>query len=722
MRKNLHVGGYTSLALLIPSILLFPAISVVGALMEDVPQELRSSKRRFRLKFERFENTKVVRGLDLWVTRDGGETWNPAARGGVEFSWGTYLNGRIPCTVRVPEDGEYGFHPIFGDGITNVTKAPRSGDPATLIVIVNKRRGDTGGKISGPRWLQPSEGDKLAAKSPTVLSWAVPNSYRQKTVALYSSLGGGRWEKIDGRLPRRGKLTWDNPGGVGALLKLRLTVQDGGGETVEDTVGPFWLRSGIVDSKSEPHWLQPHEGDELMSAAHVTLRWNVPDEGYKKDSVSIYASIDGNPWKNQASALPLSGKLDWMTPALESAKVRFRAEVHTVEGKEAFFYLGPILVREGLSAAAPKWIQPRGGDTLAAGSIYILRWEGQPEYHMPGTIMLYASWDKGAWTPIVDGQTAKGSYPWRLPVARGERLRLKVAARTPKGVEVFAVSGEIKVRGGLRSSQPRLLSPQGGERWMAGDTVRVRWTAGDGIWMDHSTKIEYSLPQGPWRQIAAEKENTDFHLWAVPTWETEGMRIRVVTRTLDGTRIASAPSGNIWVVPPFRVDLRAAMGHYDRARVLHGELRTAEAVAEYKKALDAWSTFPDALNELGLLYYQEGEPARALEYFLKARKASPARPRPYLNSAIARIELGLLAEGFQDLKDAVDLGVDRDRVLAVTCAEKLMVLAVKFNVAERVEMAIEACQVILRVRHADARIRKEAKAYLESTLEESKTP
>ncbi len=136
MRKNLHVGGHTSLALLLPSILLFPAISVVGALMEDVPQELRSSKRRFRLKFERFENTKVVRGLDLWVTRDGGETWNPAARGGVEFSWGTYLNGRIPCTVRVPEDGEYGFHPIFGDGITNVTKAPRSGDPATHIVIV----------------------------------------------------------------------------------------------------------------------------------------------------------------------------------------------------------------------------------------------------------------------------------------------------------------------------------------------------------------------------------------------------------------------------------------------------------------------------------------------------------------------------------------------------------------------------------------------------------
>lgn len=81
-----------------------------------------------------------------------------------------------------------------------------------------------------------------------------------------------------------------------------------------------------------------------------------------------------------------------------------------------------------------------------------------------------------------------------------------------------------------------------------------------------------------------------------------------------------------------------------------------EAVRLYQRAVGAWSDFPAAWNNLGILHLDEGRYLDAAEAFLQASERSANDPRPLYN-------LGLTWERTRHLREAADhyaLALERD--------------------------------------------------------------
>jgi tetratricopeptide (TPR) repeat protein len=198
----------------------------------------------------------------------------------------------------------------------------------------------------------------------------------------------------------------------------------------------------------------------------------------------------------------------------------------------------------------------------------------------------------------------------------------------------------------------------------------------------------------------------------VPNRETRELRLRVTAVMKAGTE-SDLPSAPVSVRATVRPSIAQARALYDRARVLAAQQRTAEARLKYEEALAAWDAFGEVLNDLGKLHADLREPAKALEYFLRARQTCPSSPTPYVNAAAMEHRLGLYEDALADLRDAVALGVDMDERTAVLAGEILWKLAALSGKAENWDRTAEACRLILRIRLCSRTTRARAEVELD---------
>ena len=96
-----------------------------GSLVSSVSAQDTVGSKKFRINFRIDEKTNTVEPVELWVTRDQGETWRPAREEGVLVTWGAYSAGKLSVTVAVPRDGPYGFYLQLKDKVSNQSSPPR---------------------------------------------------------------------------------------------------------------------------------------------------------------------------------------------------------------------------------------------------------------------------------------------------------------------------------------------------------------------------------------------------------------------------------------------------------------------------------------------------------------------------------------------------------------------------------------------------------------------
>ena len=76
------------------------------------------------------------------------------------------------------------------------------------------------------------------------------------------------------------------------------------------------------------------------------------------------------------------------------------------------------------------------------------------------------------------------------------------------------------------------------------------------------------------------------------------------------------------------------------------------------------------------------------------------------------IQLGLSEDALEDLRDAVELGLDQNHRLAMQAAERLWQLSKLYQISGETERSEEACGLLLRIRMADRRLRRQAEEAL----------
>jgi tetratricopeptide (TPR) repeat protein len=388
--------------------------------------------------------------------------------------------------------------------------------------------------------------------------------------------------------------------------------------------------------------------------------------------------------------------------------VTLRASVLETNGRERETFVNVKVIQS--MELKPEWLQPGIGDEVPAGAAKILRWHTPKEGFLQDSVAIFASVDGGPEDLVGKVLPLSGSLWYRIPDEEGGRLRLRLVARTAKGREVAAILDELLIK----TSAQKLLSwihPRESAVWKGGETVQLQWTSLRGDLREKSAHLYYSVDGGRWTLVTRGLDPAAFYFWTVPWRNGAQLRLKVTARTRGGTGV-EAVTPTVTVEATTRPDIAMAKRHADRARIHVARNQTAQASLEYEKALAIWPDYPEALNDLGTVYSSEKQYAKALEYFLRAKRSAPSSPFPYVNAASMEIQLGLPIDALEDLRDSVELGVDRHQRLALQAGERLWQLSKLFQISGESERSEDACGLILRIRTADRRLRRQAEAAL----------
>lgn len=166
-------------------------------------------------------------------------------------------------------------------------------------------------------------------------------------------------------------------------------------------------------------------------------------------------------------------------------------------------------------------ISPNGGESWLEGETQNIVWE------TIGTIdnvKIEYSLDNGArWIEVAAATANYGIYPWTVPATPSSRCLVRISnAATAAISDTSDATFSICTPGTMSSIA--VISPNGGESWMAGTTWNIVWKT-TGLIAD--VKIEYSLDGGAhWIEVIAATANRGNYPWTVPATPSSRCLVR----------------------------------------------------------------------------------------------------------------------------------------------------------------------------------------------------
>ncbi len=183
------------------------------------PAVRMTSALRFELDYE-FDAAAAngVRSVELWGTRDEGETWS---------RWKVDEDRRSPMHVEMDGEGVYGFRIVIVGNNGLAGRAPRNGEDAELWVGVDTTSPEV--RITTATYGQGEHAGKLEIR------WeAVDAHFDERPISIsYSDHVAGPWTTIAAEVANTGQYYWPIDPRVPEQLYLRLEARDQAGNHSE---------------------------------------------------------------------------------------------------------------------------------------------------------------------------------------------------------------------------------------------------------------------------------------------------------------------------------------------------------------------------------------------------------------------------------------------------------------------------------------------------------
>ncbi|OHB76158.1 MAG: hypothetical protein A2Z34_02215 [Planctomycetes bacterium RBG_16_59_8] len=654
----------------------------------------------------------------LWVTSDGGATWQKADKDRV--AWSENADGKTRVLYRVPSDGRYGFLFQFKDALSNMTPPPQAGDKPRLVAVV-----ETGPEIVPLEMALeiPTKGFSFSSRS---LSLRVPYTLKKDRAVGTKTLWvtrdeGTSWEKLSG-------VEWLESGEARAMVisvkedgvyGFTLEMSDGKGYLVpapKPGDAPYFHASFITKFpvvKLEDILTDPAKGSVLTFRKRDIKLTYRPIDGRKATSRKLWITEDtGGTWRAADDA-------EWLTDAAGNPCVLFSLPRDGAYGvtleltdDETFSVPAPaagalphLVVKVETSAptlAVTDVIEtPKVGQKYTSSSRTVrLPYKLRPGMELSGKELWVTadggrSWGKAnrlEWSTTAEGVTlvrfeapSDGNYGLAFRFI----LRDGRATQIPCGLPAHCWVAVATV---VASGHPILLKPKGGEEWTGGQVVVLQWMSPNGF-KEKSTALSYSVDDGPWTLITKGLENMGFYRWAPPSKATAKLRLRVTMLDGSGKEISSEPSGNIAIRVPASADVASAKRHFYQATLRRAQRKYDESIVSYEKALESWDAYPEALNDIAFVHYEQGDFGKALEYFLRARDVNRGSATASAHVGFALLRLGLAGDALRELETAVAVGISDRRLQGKVSVALLEAARMLAGEGEK-EGAARACRLI----------------------------
>lgn len=380
----------------------------------------------------------------------------------------------------------------------------------------------------------PEGGESLPANSIQRIRWDTHDIPDSGTVLIYLSTTAQPGWQLLARCPAgAGQWTWQvpqMPTDAGCRIKIILSGYEGVGD---ETDSCFTITGPVLTL------LYPNGGETVSSNSVQAIRWSstssIPDTLLSL----FYSGDDGANWKDAKCSFPDNGSGLWNVPPLPGGaryRLRLSNQWMSDESDGAFSVDGSSLTIT----------TPAGGEVWNANGSYEISWTSLNI--LPGEkLRLSYSLDGGAnWTTASNPLAGAGQATLNLPSLTGsDHFLLKLAVE--RNDDVYDLTdAELKLNGAVI----RLLTPNGGESWIAGSTRPITWQT-QNMTNTEYLELQYSLDGGMiWSTITsyASASRAKFD-WTVPVIKNGSAVLVRLNWRKNGQLLLSDASDRSFCIP-----------------------------------------------------------------------------------------------------------------------------------------------------------------------------
>ncbi|MCB9357756.1 MAG: T9SS type A sorting domain-containing protein [Calditrichaeota bacterium] len=355
--------------------------------------------------------------------------------------------------------------------------------------------------------LDPQGGDSVAIGDTVIFRWQRVGIDPGVTVYLKRNYPSGQWTLLANAV-QSDTFAWVATGDPAPFAHFR--VISSWNSQLGDTAGacPLGTPTLLVTD--------PAVADTYLVGGTAHIAWT---RSFAPGSIRVELSRNGvsGPWSSLGTTTENS--FDWVVTEPVTSSARFRVSMVDKPWVQGAVTFNSTIVIPDLDLTSPE-----PGDTLVVGREVVVAWTRQ-YVNDPVDVLL----DRG--TPVSDIEmiregVAGDSIHWIVtpPLSANTRFIL----RTASGVFVEEDGDTSFV---MAEPMVSLLSPNGGEAFIVGQTATITWTraaVNDPV----NIALDRNYPSGTWESLGTGLSGSSLN-WSVAGAPSENARIRV-TSTVDG--------------------------------------------------------------------------------------------------------------------------------------------------------------------------------------------
>ncbi|MCE1189823.1 MAG: hypothetical protein LWX56_11870, partial [Ignavibacteria bacterium] len=343
---------------------------------------------------------------------------------------------------------------------------------------------------------------------------------------------GVSWSTVIASTPSNGIYSWTVPNTISTNCKVRIS------DAADGNPSDISASSFTIAPQPILTLTQPNGNERILAGSTFEIRWTSSSKNNKDFSnVKIELTTDaGSSWSTLAPSAANTGLYQWNpVPSVSSTQCKIRVSEATTgtptDVSDTTFTIY-TQIPQTISLTTPN-----GGEVLDGGKSFSIKWTSTG---VSSVNIDYSTNSGVSWNTVVHGTESNGLYLWN-PIPNISSTNCKIRIYDPVDTLPIAISATPFTI--LQAPDIKVLSPNGGESLIAGDTKTIMWVSTNIA----NVKLQYTTNSGAsWIAIADSVPSTGSYQWIVPAVNSALCKVRVLN--LNNSYIPSDESDNVFSI------------------------------------------------------------------------------------------------------------------------------------------------------------------------------
>ncbi len=396
----------------------------------------------------------------------------------------------------------------------------------------------------------PNGGESWTGGSYQTISWsAVDTSGISQINLSFTTDGGTTWETIKTGLSNTGSYLWTVNNIPTHSAKVKIIATDNSGNTAADVSDDLFTI--VLGTGMSVLVLTPNGGESLTPGSSYGITWNAAPPTILGVNIS-YSPDNEITWVPVAINAPQNGGVyAWTVPSNPTSQGRIKVEAYNDKSQVGTDTSdGPFTILNAPGSVAIT--SPNGGEIWDTQSVHQITWTASDPDGIISQDIFYSANNGGSWTSLASNYPNNStSFTWTLPTTTTTSGLVRVSVKDTWGAVTSDQSNSVFT---IQNAPPqvRIISPNGGESWVAGSNHLITWNATD---PDGVTGMDlaYSLNGGfNWNTIVSGIANSDTYNWTVPSSASTTVKVRATAHDSVGNSASDMSDAvfSIAISPP----------------------------------------------------------------------------------------------------------------------------------------------------------------------------